>query len=224
MKINYDIIAKKGLTETAKTLSTNLRIFRDLYFEAGDKASEIDIYLHAYSHAHDALKLFVEENKLISMTENEAKSYETISEFRTKMLATFAYEFHDETPNQTKEYAEKRAHFNHFIRLVATLAYHRYRYDNYPEDRTVEERNCIYSWLEVRKYNRDHSLLIGFSDEELMVTLMAWFNQSILAKTPDLFDQVELKKTEEILHKYEGRRPNVPSSEMAEGYDFDLAI
>lgn len=224
MKINYDIIAKKGLTETAKTLSANLRIFRDLYFEAGDKASEIDIYLHAYSQAHDALKLFVEENKLISMTATETHSYETMSEFRTKMLATFAYEFHDATPNLCDEYIQKRGEFNHFVRLVATLAYHRYRHANYPEDRAVEERNCFYSWLEVRKYNRDHALLIGFTDEELLTTLTAWFTQSVLSKTPDLFDKVELMKTGEILHKYEGRKPNVPSSEMAEGYDFDLAI
>lgn len=224
MKINYDIIAKKGLIETAKTLSANLRIFRDLYFEDGDKGSEIDIYLHAYSQAHDALKLFVEENKLISMSENEAKNYEAMPEYRTKMLATFAYEFHAEIPNQTEEYATRREYFNHFVRLVATLAYHRYRYENYPEDRTVEERNCFYSWLEVRKYNRDHCLLIGFTDEELMSTLMEWFKPSILSKTPELFDQIELKRTGEILHKYEGRRPNVPSSEMAEGYDFDLAI
>lgn len=224
MEIHVDTIAQKGLINNAKTLSANFRIFRDLYLEYGYKECEFDIYLHAYAYAQNELESFISENGFITMSVTEEHNYKTMSEYRAKMLATFAFEFHDDIPNRTPEYAKKRDQFNYFVRLVSTLVYHQYRYENYHEDRESEERNCYYCWLEIRKYNRDNCLLMGFSDEELIATLIPWFKLAILSKTPDLFDKVEEMRTGELLHKYEGKRPNVPASEMVDGYDFDLAI
>ena len=49
----------------------------------------------------------------------------------------------------------------------------------------------VYVWLKLKKFNRDHQLLVGFTDEELRGTVISWFDTCRLSRIPDLYEQFD---------------------------------
>lgn len=228
MKIYWNKLTGKRLIAKARTLSTAFMIRRDMHVKFGDMECDFDLYQHSFEYAYMSLKKFLEEEGLVE--------YDERIDDVPVMLATFAYknfknpvEVEGETEDEfkAKEWMRMNKLFDGFIALIATFAYHRYRLLNVPDDREVETRNCYYSWLKLKKYNRDNDLIHGMTDEELQNTTLAWYELSVLPKNPKLFEMADVANGREIasvVKKYEGPRPNIPSSEMAEGYDFDVGF
>lgn len=228
MKILWNKIRTPEIRSKARFLSSQFMVRRELHNMHGDKDSEIDIYLHAFSYAYSELKKFIDANGLVEYTEGIDDVSEVLTEFA---LSNFRNPI--ETANETEEQYQEAEWlrnskiFDRFVALIATFAYHKYRYMLSPDDRKVEDRNCYYTWLEIKKYNRDNGILFGFTDEELQGTILTWYEDSVLPKNPKLFEKVDIKNgfgCNEILHSYVGKKPNIPASEMAAGYEFDLAI
>ena len=228
MKIMWNKIKKPEILTKARYLSSDFMVKRELHNIHGDKNSEIDVYLHAFSHSYKELKKFIDDNELIEYTEGIDDIPEMLTEFA---LENFKNPVN--TENETDdEYQEKIwistcKTFDRFISLIATFAYHKYRYMLSPDDRKVEDRNCYYTWLEIKKHNRDNGILFGFTDEEFQGTVLTWYEESIIPKHPNLFEKVDIKNglgCKDVLHSYNGKNPKIPASEMADGYGFDLAI
>lgn len=222
MEILFDKVKDKGLELEAKRLASEFMITRDMHRTYGDMNSNIDPYLHAFSQAYEELHAFIDSNELVEYTKDD---------YLPRVLANFADDYYTDPENkiETYEYRDimykaRCKVFERFVSLVYTLAYHRHRFFGSAEDKEVEERNCYFTWLELRKYNRDNNLLRDFTDEQLMMTLLEWFNMSILPKNPKIFDRVDVLRDAEVVQKYTGPRPNIPASEMADGYDFDIGI
>ena len=224
MEVNLELLNE--VTAEAKTLSRRLKIAQRLCLDYGDAASYIDPYLHLYSNALDELSEFALDNFIFVFNDDEFKEFQNSTHYRTAILDIFATSLCDseEDWTSTPEYIEKCSMMQHFTKLVTAYMYHRHRHTKYALERDVEERNCFYFWLEIRKFNRDNSIIRNVKDEELMNTIIAWYNASVHPKNRDLFENLDCKKNGEIIKTYVGPRPKIPESEMAEGYDFDTGI
>lgn len=228
MKIIWNKIKTPEMQAKVRYLSGEFMVRRELHNLYGDQGSEIDVYLHAFSHAYSELRKCIDENELVEYVEGIDDVAEMLTEFAVENFKNPV-----ETKGETvDEYQEKiwlntAKVFERFVALIATFAYHKYRYMLSPDDRKVEDRNCYYTWLEIKKYNRDNGILFNFTDEELQGTILTWYEQSILPKHPGLFEKVDAKNghnCSDILMKYAGPKPKIPASEMADGYEFDLGI
>jgi hypothetical protein len=223
MEIN--IVSLKKVVNRVETLSRNVQILRHLYNTFGDEKSRIDPYLHAYSQALEDLNSFILMNELFKFDEGEFEEYNNSPNFKTAILDMFAGSYGIKGDiTSSEEYVTWNEKLFHFIKLITAFMYYRHRHIKYAFENGEDERNCYYFWLEIRKFNRDNNLIRGVSDEELLATLMAWYNESIVPKDPNLFENIDCIKNGEIVKTYVGPRPIVPASEMVEGYDFDVGI
>lgn len=228
MKIFWNKVVGAKMIAKARVLSTAFMIRRDMHRKFGDKTCDFDVYLHSFEYAYLTLKKFLEDEGLVEYNEN----IDNVPE----MLATFAYrnfknplkvEGESDDEFREKEWIRMNKLFDEFIAQIGTLAYHSHRLLVNPDDRDVEERNCYYSWLKLKKYNRDNDLLHNMTDDELRDTTIAWFHHSVISKNPNMFDEADARNGRSataVISKYDGPRPNIPKSEMAEGYDFEYGI
>lgn len=228
MKIQWDNLKDSFILTDARILSTNYMVRRRLYHIYGDKDSEIDMYLHALSHAYAELRDFIQEKNLVEFTEGVDEISDVLIEFAAANFKNPNLHAKESTDDyQIRMWNNTDDVFRVFLTMIAALSYHCYRYQMCVDDRKKEEREFYYIWLEIKKYNRDNNILFGFTNEELQGTLLKWYHDSIHPKTPNLFDIIDERNgygCNEIIKKYHGPKPHIPASEMIDGYDSDTAI
>ena len=111
-------------------------------------------------------------------------------------------------------------------RVVAYAVRHeQYHFDCPFEDKNFLIRELYYRFVQVKSYCEQKGILSYFtSDIELTEAILSWFNETIFMKNPTIYFEAYNHTISRIIGKYEGEIPNVPKSELAEGYDFSLGI
>lgn len=228
MKIFWNKIKGVELESKLRALSTAFVIKRNFHQLYGDRECEFDLYLHIFDAAYAEMKEFVDANGLIEYIEN----IDDVPMALGVIAERYALDPNISNPMSQEDHICREwmsiiQSFGTLSRLIGTLTYHTHRMKESPDDREVEIRNVYHTWLLLKKHNRDAGLLKGFSDDELRDTVIEWFIHTQLPKQPDLFEKVDAlqgRRVDIVAGKYTGPRPNIPASEMAEGYDFGLSI
>ena len=218
---------KGALLAKARYLSSEFAVRYELFTRHGNYEDEIDLYGHILDHYTEALTKFIDDEDLV-VDAIELEPSEILPEF-SEMYFARPVEVEGETVEayREKEISRMEAIVQKFVTLIATFAYHKYRYTTCPDDRKVEERNCYETWLRIKKYNRDNALIHDMTDAEMQATLMKWYENTELVKRPGLFETVDSRfnrTVESTIKTYVGKKPNIPASEMVEGYECDIAI
>jgi len=203
MNINWNTLENATSIEKAlKYWAIEFIIRKSAMETIGDRSCAYDIYTHAYEYVYNKMSELVNSHNIVEYLDESDKDFteeDALYEIATAVSISDDIEVNHGVRIQNL-ISKWKTIFMEFEGLIATLSYHTHKFHtDFESQRDFHSSQLVFVWLKLKKFNRDHQLLMDFTDDELRGTVLAWFKDCRLSKTPDLYEQFDVRVSDSMM-------------------------